>query len=71
MKPTRHSIPRSILTVSAAVLCAFTAAPKARSASGIWTGDGLWETPENWAGGIVADGAAFTADFRTLDIEAE
>lgn len=42
--------------------------------SGTWTstGSGLnWSAPENWAGGIVADGAGNAADFGTLDITAD
>lgn len=47
------------------------AVPGARAASGVWIGSGsplLWNDSANWAGGIVADGPGFTADFGTADI---
>ena len=41
-----------------------------RAQSGTWTkdGNGNWSDTNNWAGGIVADGAGNTADFATLNI---
>ncbi len=44
----------------------------ANAADGTWTNDGSsnWSTTTNWAGGTVADGAGFLADFSTIDITA-
>lgn len=42
-----------------------------RAASGTWVGASSplnWEDAANWSGGIVADGAGFTADFGATDI---
>ena len=56
-------------------LLAFAAADlPARAADGTWirlvNGDasGLWSDTTAWSGGIVANGAGFTANFATLDI---
>lgn len=41
--------------------------------SGTWiqpVSDGLWSDPSNWNNAVVADGAANTADFNTLDLTA-
>src|SRR5262249_30172758 len=56
-----------------ALALAFTllAAEGARAANGTWIGATSplsWDASANWAGGIVADGAGFTADFSAADI---
>jgi autotransporter-associated beta strand protein len=40
------------------------------AADGAWNvdADGDWSAGANWAGGIIADGAGFTADFNSIDI---
>jgi rhamnogalacturonan endolyase len=41
--------------------------------SGTWiqpSSGGLWSDPSNWSNAVVADGAANTADFSTLDLTA-
>jgi fibronectin-binding autotransporter adhesin len=43
------------------------------AASGTWsetTGDGQWSNGGSWAGGTIADGAGFTADFSMVDTDA-
>src|SRR5262245_45004487 len=43
------------------------------AANGLWiatTGTELWSTTGNWSGGVVANGADFTADFGTLNLVA-
>lgn len=77
---TRISNPfRSIATITSALsvawLIQFTT-PTASAADGTWTGiSGNWSdttTPGGvWTGGIVADGADFTANFTGVDITAE
>lgn len=72
--PLRHVRPdftraraRSALTVALALL----ASSGARAENGTWIGAGSplnWDTAENWAGGVVADGANSTADFSAADI---
>ncbi|MGV3532098.1 MAG: beta strand repeat-containing protein, partial [Chthoniobacteraceae bacterium] len=58
----------SILLTGAAVI------PTSRAADGTWTqlldglATGLWSDTSSWQGGIIADGAGFTADFSTLDV---
>jgi autotransporter-associated beta strand protein len=43
------------------------------TSSGIWTSDanGLWSATTNWAGGIIANGTGFNADFSTLNLTAD
>jgi autotransporter-associated beta strand protein len=43
------------------------------AASGTWTSlvSGDYNTPTNWAGGTIASGAGFTADFSTLDLNGD
>ena len=43
----------------------------ARGADGTWiltTSPGDWGDPNNWSGGVIADGADYTATFSDLDI---
>jgi fibronectin-binding autotransporter adhesin len=57
-----------LAAVFAACLASVTLA-----ASGTWsetTGDGLWSNSGNWAGGTIADGAGFTADFSAVNLDA-
>ncbi len=42
--------------------------------SGTWSNPasgGLWSSGGNWSSGAIADGSGFTADFSTLDLEAD
>jgi autotransporter-associated beta strand protein len=41
--------------------------------SGTWSVDasGDWNNASNWAGGVIANGAVYTADFSTLNITAD
>jgi hypothetical protein len=64
----------------AAILLAGGIAPWAGSAraadtNGTWIvdGNGLWSDLDtaNWSGGLVADGASYTADFGAIDIAAD
>jgi len=52
---------RKLMTVVSAMV--LVVAPFAQAADGTWTlnNAGNWSTPGNWSGGIVADGADFTA----------
>jgi len=46
----------------------------ASTGSGAWiqpVSGGLWSDPSNWNNAVVADGAANTADFSTLDLAAD
>ena len=46
----------------------------AQAANGTWintTSGGLWSTAGNWAGGTIANGAGFSADFSTINITAD
>ena len=60
--------------VSLACVLTATSFQSARAANGTWTrlvgGDasGLWSDSSSWAGGIIANGATFTANFATLDL---
>jgi len=60
--------------VSLACVLTATSFETARAANGTWAhlvgGDarGLWSDPSSWAGGIIANGATFTANFATLDL---
>lgn len=54
-----------------ALALSLLAAERLAAADGAWTGVGTplsWDDAANWAGGIVADGAGFTADFGAADI---
>lgn len=54
----------------AGALSALIATAPLRADNGAWThaGDGLWSDAGNWSGGVVADGAGFTADFTQADL---
>ncbi len=43
------------------------------AADGVWINNasGTWGTAANWSGGTIADGADFTANFRTINISAD
>ena len=60
-------------SVAAAVLTAVLACP-VLAQSGTWNGsagDTLWSNSGNWAGGVIADGAAGAASFSTLDLNGD
>jgi autotransporter-associated beta strand protein len=71
MKFARFALPHAgrLPWLPAAVLSTLLAGA-AHAADGTWItdGDGLWSSGTNWAGGIVADAAGFTADFSTVDL---
>ncbi len=71
MKPT-HNIRKILTTSIAAALATFSVPHEADAATSTWgvNNAGNWSTTTNWAGGIVADGATFTANF-TFDINAD
>ncbi len=56
-----------------ATCAAFCSSQSTFAADGTWTNDGSapWSAPGNWAGGIVADGSGFTANFNTIDITSD
>jgi autotransporter-associated beta strand protein len=55
----------AIMALLAISLFAFTAASGVSAASGTWTAvnGGTWDDSANWSGGVIADGAGFTAGF--------
>jgi len=63
---------------AAQISALYTTVPSAVSlyASGIWTNDadGDWSAPNNWSGGVVANGGTgvdYSADFSTINITAD
>jgi autotransporter-associated beta strand protein len=56
----------------ATALAALLSAQSARALDGTWLGtSGNWADSGTWSGGIVADGADFTANFTGVDIAAD
>lgn len=76
MKPKFRSLAAAFapLSRSSLIVCAtLCAAGAVHAADGTWTGvtsGGNWGDAGNWNGGIVADGAGFTADLSTVDLPA-
>ena len=56
-----------------AIVVLLVAAVSSRAASGTWTNTatGGWSTAANWTNSIIADTAASTADFNSLDLTAQ
>lgn len=57
------------ILLAAAMAMSLGAAQVAGAADGVWTepSGGSWNVGGNWAGGTIASGAGFTADFDSLD----
>ncbi|NOU36812.1 MAG: hypothetical protein HOO88_08585 [Kiritimatiellaceae bacterium] len=66
-----HVKKTAVITLTVAAFLLMT--ERAGAADGTWmntVSGGLWSASNNWSGGVVADGSAFTADFSTIDITA-
>ena len=74
-RPTRAALSLlaalSAIAPAAATLIALLAADKSFAADGVWAGAATplaWDDSANWTGGVIADGADFTADFSATDL---
>src|SRR5436309_1828917 len=64
---------RRIMPTIAAASAALVATSAANAASGSWSflGSRSWSVASNWAGGNIANGATFSADFSKLNITSD
>ncbi len=62
-KNTIKSLPSLIASALPLLMCS------AYAADGIWavTSSGLWSSPGNWNGGVVADSSGATADLNSVN----
>jgi hypothetical protein len=58
----------TLFTAAVLVLAALSSPAPAASGTWIGTASGNWSDVNNWTGGIVADGAQFTANLSTVDL---
>ncbi|HEV7868143.1 MAG TPA: autotransporter-associated beta strand repeat-containing protein, partial [Chthoniobacteraceae bacterium] len=69
----RGTRPKPLVQAISVLLAAAAAVSESRAADGTWMqlnfGDasGMWSDPAAWAGGVIANGPGFTANFATLD----
>ena len=73
MRQTLYSINRLQRLFLSFTASYFVALCSSQAFDGSWSGDvsGLWSTPSNWSGGVVADGSAYGAKFTAVNITAD
>jgi fibronectin-binding autotransporter adhesin len=74
-KKIRNRRGQAIMLASACAVagtCFLMQPQQAHAASGVWidnaTSGGLWSSPTNWSGGVIASGSGYTATFNTPSV---